>query len=476
MILNIISDKKVLARRVKSLAILLLLSTLPSIKVAGQSEAAAEGGFVNTRILFVFDGSQSMSGYWESDVKINIARNFLLHVVDSLEQLPNVQMGLRVYGHQKPVVLQDCKDTKLEVTFDINNAHKIRQKLRFVKPLGNTPIAYSLEQTANDFPPCAECRNIVILITDGIEECGGDPCDVSRKLQSKGITLKPFIIGIGIDPDFKKTYDCVGYFFNAAKEENFEDVLRVVITQALNTTSAQVNLLDQDHLPNETDVNMTFYDVYSGKVLHNFVHTLNHKGNPDTLYLDPLVTYRMEIHTIPPIIIDNVSVTAGKHTIVATDAPQGYLETKTIGRTHYPDMQLIVRQHGKAETLHFQKIGDKGKFLVGRYDIEIPTVPKILLNDIVISQSHTTTIEIPTPGIVTFLSLNPGYGSLYEERNGKLIRVHNLDTTKKNQSHAIQPGSYTVVFRSRNSKNTFSTISKTFKVKAGSSSAVELYK
>lgn len=476
MILHAFPGKAALAGRVQSLSFVLLLSVLSFGQLAGQEEEVAAGGFVNTRILFVFDGSQSMSGYWESDVKINIARNFLLHIVDSLETLPNVQMALRVYGHQKPVVLQDCRDTKLEVSFNVNNAHKIRQKLRFVKPLGNTPIAYSLEQTANDFPPCAECRNIVILITDGIEECGGDPCSVSRKLQSSGITLKPFIIGIGVDPNFKKTYDCVGYFFNAAKEENFKNVLRVVITQALNTTSAQVNLLDQDHKPTETDVNMTFYDVFSGKVLHNFVHTLNHKGNPDTLYLDPLVTYRLEIHTIPPIITDNVTVTAGKHTIIAADAPQGYLVARTLGRTHYRDMQFIVRRHGKAETLNFQKIDEREKYLVGRYDIEIPTVPKIVLNDIVISQSHTTTIEIPRPGIVTFLSLNPGYGSLYEERNGKLIRIHNLDPSKKNQSHEIQPGSYTVVFRSRNSKNIFSTITKTFNVKAGSSSAVELYK
>jgi Ca-activated chloride channel family protein len=141
MILQKFQEKKALARRVQSLSLILLLSMLPFMQLAGQEEGVAEGGFVNTRILFVFDGSQSMSGYWESDVKINIARNFLIHVVDSLETLPNVQMALRVYGHQSPVVLQDCRDTKLEVSFDINNAHKIRQKLRFVKPLGNTPIA-----------------------------------------------------------------------------------------------------------------------------------------------------------------------------------------------------------------------------------------------------------------------------------------------------------------------------------------------
>jgi Ca-activated chloride channel family protein len=384
-------------------------------------------------------------------------------------------MALRVYGHQSPVYLKDCQDTKLEVTFDINNSHKIRQKLRFLKPNGNTPIAYSLEQSANDFPPCEDCRNIIIMITDGIEECDGDPCAVSRKLQEKGITLKPFVIGIGIDPNFKKTFDCVGYFYNAAREENFKDVLRVVITQALNTTSAQVNLLDQDNLPTETNVNMTFYDLFSGKVKHNFVHTMNHKGNPDTLHLDPLITYWLKIHTIPPIIIDTIRVVAGKHTIIAADAPQGYLEAKTMGSIHYREMQYIVRKHGTMETLHFQKMNEKEKYLIGKYDLEFPTLPKIILDDVEIRQSHTTTIEIPRPGMVTFISTAFGYGSIFKEEAGQLVWIASLDTRKTNQSLAIQPGTYTVVFRSGNSKNTFSTLSKKFEVRAGSSSAVELY-
>ena len=220
---------------------------------------------------------------------------------------------------------------------------------------------------------------------------------------------------------------------------------------------------------------MTFYDLLSGKVKHNFVHTMNHKGNPDTLFLDPLVSYRLEIHTIPPIVIDTVMVTAGKHTIVATDAPQGYLEAVTIGRTHYRDMQFIIRKHGQLNTLHFQKINEKEKYLIGRYDLEIPTLPKIMLYDIEIRQSHTTSIEIPRPGIVTFISTTAGYGSIYKEKGGKLIWIANLDNGKSNQSLSIQPGSYTVVFRSGNSKNTFSTITKKFDVRAGSSVAIELY-
>src|SRR5512135_2477977 len=53
-----------------------------------------------TRILFVFDASQSMYGRWQSDLKINIARNILLKVLDSLKSMPDLELGLRLYGHQ----------------------------------------------------------------------------------------------------------------------------------------------------------------------------------------------------------------------------------------------------------------------------------------------------------------------------------------------------------------------------------------
>ncbi len=451
-----------------------LLITGLSISAPVNGQVGAQGGFINTRILFVFDASQSMAGYWESDQKINIARDFLIEIVDSLQELKNVQMALRVYGHQSPVPPQNCDDTKLEVPFNTNNALQIRQKLKYLIPKGTTPIAFSLEKAAGDFPPCPDCRNIIILITDGIEACEGDPCAVSRKLQNMGITLKPFIIGIGIDPEFKKTFDCVGYYYNAANEMKFREVLEIVITQVLNTTTAQVNLLDEDGKPTETDVNMTFYDATSGKIKNNIIHTINHKGNPDTLYLDPLLTYRIVIHTLPPIIIDTAWVTAGKHTIIAASAPQGYLELKSMGRIEYSDLQAIVRENGKMETLNYQKINEKEKYIVGKYDIEIPTLPKILLEDTEILQSHTTIVEIPRPGIVTFLSYSTGFGSIYIDQVKDMEWIINLDPDQKNQSLVMLPGNYIAVYRSRSSKSVMNTVIKEFTVSSGTSIAIDL--
>ena len=166
-----------------------------------------------TRILFIFDASQSMGGMWQKETKISIARRVLIHIIDSLEQLPNVQMALRIYGHQSPVPPQNCNDTKLEVPFAKDNAPLIRQKLRYIVPKGTTPIAHSLELGGGDFPPDADnTRNIIILITDGVEACDGDACAVSLDLQHRGIVLKPFVIGIGIDENFQQTFNCIGRY------------------------------------------------------------------------------------------------------------------------------------------------------------------------------------------------------------------------------------------------------------------------
>jgi Ca-activated chloride channel family protein len=416
-----------------------------------------------------------MNGTWEKDKKITVARNILISLIDSLEKLDNIEMALRVYGHQKPVPPQDCSDSKLEVPFGKGTASKIRQKLRFIEPMGTTPMAGSLALAANDFGNFTEYRNIIILITDGIEACDGDPCAVSRDLQTKGIALRPFIIGIGIDENFKESFDCIGKYFNAKKEEQFKEVLNVVITQALNATTAQVNLLDIYGKPTETNVNMSFYDYYSGKLKHNYMHTINHKGNPDTLVLDPLVTYRMTVQTLPPVTVDSFKLTPGKHNLIAASVPQGYLIIKADG-AQARNINAIVREKGKTNTLNYLDLNHTEKYLIGKYDLEIPVLPKILLYDVDIKQSHTTTVQIPQAGLVTFLMTAPGVGSVYlREKDKDLQWIYNLNSSLRNETVYLQPGSYVVVFRALNAKQTLYSISRNFDVTSGSSKTVELY-
>ena len=428
-----------------------------------------------SRILFVFDASQSMYGTWESGRKISIARKYLIHIIDSLEQMDNIQMALRVYGHQSPVPPQDCNDTKLEVPFKPGNAGQIRQRLRSLIPKGTTPIANSLELAANDFPPCKDCRNILILITDGIEACDGDPCQASLNLQKKGIILKPFVIGIGIDPNFEKTFECVGHFYNTPNEEKFQEVLGIVISRALNSTTAQVNLLDINGMPTETDVNMTFFDHVSGKVKYSFVHTINYMGNPDTLIIDPLIKYDIVVHTLPTVKKSNISLAEGKHNMIGINTPQGFLYISCPGSNQYKDLDIIVRQNGKPQTLNVQKNSTTEKYLIGKYNLEILSIPGVTVENVKIGQSTTTNIEIPRPGIANFSLPSSGFGSIYIETADTLKWVYNLNQNKTQQNIIMQPGNYKVVYRPKNTKQAIYTINKRFTIKSGSSKKIILY-
>ncbi len=427
-----------------------------------------------TRILFVFDASQSMLGRWQSDRKISIANKLICELLDSLRYVPDLQLGLRIYGHQKNYPPQDCDDTNLEIPIAYGNIDNIKNRLKGVNPKGTTPIAMSLEAAGGDFPPCDNCRNIVILITDGLEECGGDPCAVSQALQKKGVILKPFIIGIG--KSFAEKFDCVGTYFDATTEKDFSTALKVVISQALNSTTCQVNLLDMYGKPTETNVNMTFCDNFSGAIKYNFIHTLDNKGFPDTLVIDPLLKYDIVVHTIPPVGIDSVILTPGKHTVIPIDAPQGDLELKVGGSTPtIKNLSAVVKSAGKCEILNIQEFNQKCRYIVGKYDLEILCLPRMSIPGVEISQSKTTTVEIPMPGIAIIQIMNRGYGSIYLEENNKLRWIYNLNENGNQETLYLLPGKYRVVFRSKFVTKSIFTIEKSFKIESGITTRVNLY-
>ncbi len=428
-----------------------------------------------TRILFILDCSQSMAGRWEEDRKIDIARRFLGRTVDSLSTFDHVEMALRVYGHQSVVPPQDCSDTRLEVPFGPDNAYRIKRKMLGLSPKGTTPIANSLAASINDFSRCEGCRNVIILITDGIEACDGDPCAVAIELQKQGIILKPFIIGIGLAPEYQETFRCLGNVYNANTEDRFEEVLDIVITHAITETSLQVNLMDGFGFPSETDVPMSFYNLKTGKLKYNFIHTMNQRGVPDTLKIDPLLDYRIIVHTIPPVSLDNLQLAPGKHNIVAIDAPQGTLKINQERGNQYKDLWFIVRQSGKTKTLCRQQINDNKKYITGKYDIEVPTIPLTEIYDVEIKPGELTTVTLPQPGVITILVDSPGICELFLEKDDDLKWIYTIDTSEKSIPLVLLPGYYRIIYRARYAKGTLYTIEKKFRIESGKSSSLRIF-
>lgn len=428
-----------------------------------------------TRILFLLDASQSMYGVWHGERKYLVARQILNDVLDSLDTNTDVEVALRVYGHLKPFPPQDCNDTRLEVPFGNGSIKKIKEVLLEIKPKGTSPIATALERTENDFPPCKNCRNIVILITDGLEECGGDICEVSARLQSKNIFLKPYIIGMG--QDMEESYDCAGTYFNAENKQAFSKALNVIIAKVLNKTSIQVNLLDINHRPTETNVNLTFINTATGEVAENYIHTLNSSGVPDTMIIDPEYTYQIIVNTLPPVTIDSVRLTKGQHNLTSAYCPRGELMVSLKNNTQ-PNVNpgIIVLNDESGDQINTQYPFQEISYLQGNYDIKILTLPITHIKGLSIEAGKTTRVTLENPGIVNIQKNIKGFGSIYQlDENGQQQWVVDINSESGNiESYYLQPGQYRLVFRSRFSSQSLQTKVKNFTINTLKTTRIKL--
>lgn len=429
-----------------------------------------------TRILFVLDASNSMNAEWgNGQTRIEAAKEILAMHVDSLRDVPNLEIALRVYGHQSPITAtyQDCNDTKLEVPFSKDNFTQVKNRVKSIVAKGTTPIARSLEASAGDFPDM-NSNNIIILITDGIEACDNDPCVIAKKLKDKNINVTPFVIGLGLDLSYLEKFKCIGSYAEAETKEAFSNVLKNVTNKVLVNTSAQININDINKSPRETDVTMFLYQAGTNKLIYTFTHTMNRYGNPDTLVIDPGMKYDLVINTIPVIEKKNIELKRNIHNTIVVDGPQGYIKFRLQNSMRDYPVEARIMQNGKTQTLHVQQINTTDKYLIGKYDVEILTLPRIY-KTIEVSQSTTINLEVPAPGTFNYRCGNTIVAQIFVQNEaGKWDWVYNMSQTALSGYVDLQPGNYRLVYRQKNLASTSYTFTKDFRIMSNKTTTINL--
>ncbi|WP_210465282.1 vWA domain-containing protein [Rufibacter roseolus] len=449
-----------------------LLGSMTVLPAAAQNKAPAPK---KTRLLFLLDASGSMQAKWETSDRWKVAQRMLARMADSLDSYANLEIALRVYGHQTPVNLKNCKDTKLEVPFAAHNAAAIKKRLQQITPKGNTPITYSLEQSANDFPADANSRNVIVIITDGLESCGGDPCATSLALQKKRVFLKPFIIGLGDDPGYAQQFGCMGQYYNASDIKTFQKVLDNVISITLKKTTVSVELTDDAGRPVETNVNLTFLNNVTGQPEYNFVHYLDLAGKPDVLEIDALLSYDLVVNTLPAVGLQNLNIKPGQHNVFKVKAPQGYLYLRQDAPTSYGSVTALIREKGSPYILETQRFPSQQKYLTGTYEVELLTLPRIR-KTVTIKQGQASEITFAPPGALNITQDLKGYGSLYLVNNdGTQDWLWNLPEGSSKISVPLQPGKYRVVYRLKSAKGSQFTDVKNFTIKSNLTTTIKLF-
>ncbi len=427
-----------------------------------------------TRILFLVDASRSMTDAWGSYNKMAAAREVIGKIADTLSQVPKLEMALRLYGHRSYQGDFDCQDSRLEVGFRPGNTKAIKDVMAGIRPKGITPIAYSLAQSAKDFPQEEGARNIIIMITDGVESCDRDPCREVELLRQNNVLLRAFVIGLAVEPSKRDAFDCIGEFVNAVGKRELNLAMERALQKVLSRTILRVDLMDDHGKASETDVAMSFYGLPGGALRYAFMHTLNDRGLPDTMYVEPILDYDVVVHTIPPVVRKGVVVQSNQYNVVEVPAGQGTLRLGTLGNTFSYRLQALVYREGERETVHVQDFSSERKYRTGRYDLEILTLPRLRIKGLEIKQDHVTRFEIPAPGYATFVHNHKVLGAVFTEQDGELEEVYQLSTLPRNETIALQPGQYRLVYRAQQSREMRATQVRDFEVKPGGSVSIRL--
>ncbi|MBI2810400.1 MAG: VWA domain-containing protein [Candidatus Melainabacteria bacterium] len=182
-----------------SLAALLVIAGLirPAQAQSGRIDGGVEQEAGPVNILFVLDASYSMKEKLSGEMKMTAAKEVLQN---ALSRIPNsVNLGLRVFGQSYSNLADiDCRQTALLVPIGQHNRGAIIKSIRQIEPFGMTPIMFALRQAAEEDFRGVMGPKTVILITDGADTCGGDPCAYLTMLRAHGIRMKVDVVGVDL--------------------------------------------------------------------------------------------------------------------------------------------------------------------------------------------------------------------------------------------------------------------------------------
>ncbi len=164
---------------------------------------AATIGAEKSLILYILDGSGSMWGRVDGKIKIQVAKEVMTTLIK--ETPDGIDCGIMVYGHRKK---GDCADIEMIVPLGPLQKDAAIEKINRISPKGKTPISDSIIQAVETVKG-HEGASTIVLVSDGIETCGKDPCAVVETLKDSGINFVMHVVGFNVKADAAKQLSCI---------------------------------------------------------------------------------------------------------------------------------------------------------------------------------------------------------------------------------------------------------------------------
>ncbi len=205
--------------RLKQLSIAWFITLCWAFLPLAQSAEVVEQ---DTNTLFILDASGSMWGQINGKPKIAIAKEVMSKLLPELSKTSRI--GLIAYGHRHK---GDCSDVETLVKLGNNHRQSILNAVLGLHAKGKTPLTRSVNQ-AIDLLRSEKNRSTIILLSDGIESCSGNPCAAVKAAKASGVNFILHTIGFGLNSKESVQLQCMakagdGEYFQA---NNAEELLK----------------------------------------------------------------------------------------------------------------------------------------------------------------------------------------------------------------------------------------------------------
>jgi Mg-chelatase subunit ChlD len=247
----------------------------PAAAPVGETQAAAEAGALTVRqaaqsgnvedIYLILDASGSMLAQVNGERKIVIARQALNSLVGALPD--GSRIALRTFGRQRP---DDCSDMELVSPMAELDRASLTEQIMAITPvnLSRTPNAAALQAAALDLAASTRPTHVV-LVSDGEENCDGDPVAAARELRAQLPNVRVSVIGFDIAPEWVAQLTAIaeaggGSYLPAADVSQLAAALEETVTATFRVVTTSGNQVAEGRLGEAVELPAGAYRVLIG--------------------------------------------------------------------------------------------------------------------------------------------------------------------------------------------------------------------
>jgi len=217
------------------------VAELEPLATSPTPDSSPASSLAPVNLQLILDVSGSMAQVIPlGETRMDAAKRVMQDVVGGIPNRDGINVGLRIYGHEgdntEAGAAMSCNSSELVVPMSGVDKDALNREINQLQPVGWTPIGLSLERASEDFAAASEASlNYIVLVTDGLETCGGDPVQVAQSLRQSDLAITTSVVGFGLTPAEQTTIAHIaqeggGDVLGAADAAELSDALFAVLS------------------------------------------------------------------------------------------------------------------------------------------------------------------------------------------------------------------------------------------------------